>query len=55
MLLDGQTGWDRYYRPPEQRGDKGGGMFFDALRKFYATYGKQTDLSAKKTSSSIYD
>jgi hypothetical protein len=55
MLLDGQSGYERYYRPPEYAGDKGGGMFFDALRKFYATYGRGTDMSKKKTSSSIYD
>jgi hypothetical protein len=55
MLLDGQSGWEKYYRPPENQNDKGGGMFFDALRKFYANYARQTDLSSKKTSRSIYD
>lgn len=55
MLLDGQSGWEKYYRPPENQNDKGGGMFFDALRKFYATYGRQMDSSNRRTTKSIYD
>ena len=55
MILDSQSGADYYYRPPKNARDKGGGQFYDALRKFYANYGRQTDLRNKKTSVSIYD
>ena len=55
MILDMQNGADYYYRPPQNPRDKGGGQFYDALRKFYATYGRQTDLRNKRTKGSIYD
>uniref|UniRef100_A0A6M3J9B5 Uncharacterized protein n=1 Tax=viral metagenome TaxID=1070528 RepID=A0A6M3J9B5_9ZZZZ len=55
MILDGQSGAEYYYRPPQNQRDKGAGQFYDALRKFYATYGRHTDIRGKKTKGSIYD
>ena len=55
MILDGQSGAEYYYRPPQNQRDKGAGQFYDALRKFYATYGRHTDLRGQKTKGSIYD
>jgi len=55
MILDMQSGADYYYRPPQNPRDKGGGQFYDALRKFYATYGRQSDIRAKRTKGTIYD
>lgn len=55
MMLDGQRGYELYYRPSGQKGDKGGGLFYKALREFYASYGRQSDMRDKRTSRSIYD
>lgn len=55
MIIDQQRGFERYYRPPEHRHDRGGGQFYDAKRKFFASYGRQSDMRNKKTNSSVYD
>ena len=55
MMIDQQAGFDRYYRPPQNKRDKGGGLFYNSLRSFYANYGRQTDIRNKRTSRSIYD
>lgn len=55
MIIDMQSGSDYYYRPPQNPRDKGGGLFYDAVRKFYATYGKQSDIRNKKTTGTVFD
>jgi len=55
MLLDGQRGYEQYYRPPAHSRDKGGGGFYRALREFYAGYGRKSDMRNKRVSRSIYD
>jgi len=54
-LEDGQDDYTTYYRPPQNKRDKGGGLFFHNLRKFYANYGRQGDQRNKKVSASIWD
>jgi hypothetical protein len=54
MFDDGQAGYERYWRPSENQRDKGGGLYYDNLRKFYASYGRRTDTN-KKTVRSVYD
>lgn len=51
---DGQADWDTYWRPSQGRGDKGGGVYFDELRKFYSTYGRRVD-TRQRTKGSVYD
>lgn len=55
MMIDGQRGYEIYYRPPQGARDKGGGLYYDNLRKFYASYGRQSDLRGKKIVRSVYD
>lgn len=55
MMLDSQRGFERYYRPSEHRGDRGGGLFYRALREFYANYGRQSDIRNKRASGTVYD
>jgi len=55
MMEDRQPGYEFYYRPPSQKYDKGGGLFYDNRKKFYANYGRQGSERNKKKSKSVWD
>lgn len=54
-IQDMQSDAELYYRPSKNKRDKGGGLFYNALWRFYAMHGRQGSTRVNRKASSIYD